>query len=70
MDKILQPNIKLEPCDGTGTSLKDAKIRNSRGLCAIQGCGKPVNRKNVWAIGYCCDDCHAIMLEALGKLPV
>lgn len=30
----------MEPGDGTGCSLQDAKVRNEKGLCAIQGCGK------------------------------
>jgi len=61
----MQPIMRLEPCDGTGSSLKDAKIRNSRGVCAIQDCGKPMNRSRVWAIGYCCDGCNSIMETAI-----
>jgi hypothetical protein len=38
---LMTPSFNIEPGDGTGSSLKDARIRNNNGICAITNCGKP-----------------------------
>jgi hypothetical protein len=56
---ILQPNWETQPGDGTGSSIADGKVRNQKGICAIQGCGKPMNKRNNMTVFGCfvCDAC-------------
>jgi hypothetical protein len=55
--KVIIPTFRLEPGDGSGCSLEDARVRNTKGICAIFGCGNPLSIKNYWVVGYVCDDC-------------
>ncbi len=40
---MLKPKWTIEPGDGTGCSLQDAKVRNDRGICAYLDCGQPLS---------------------------
>jgi hypothetical protein len=48
---IPRVSFSIEPGDGTGNSIKDAYVRNDRGLCARKDCGKPLSSSGIkWGI--------------------
>ncbi len=51
----LQPTFRLEPGDGTGNSLADARARNHQGQCGFPGCGKPVGDATFLGFRICAE---------------
>jgi len=70
MKYITSPSFDIEPGDGTGSSLKDARIRNDKNLCAMTNCGnsleenhQPMKHGLFLLCGKCLKkkDCEAII---------
>lgn len=64
----LVPVFRIEPGDGTGNSLADAKARNAKGLCAVINCGKPLSAECTWRFGQLCSACDAQWKQSLNTL--
>ena len=69
MKSLLKTTFRLEPGDGSGCSIKDAVVRNERGVCAMLECGKSITDDAVsyGLIQKLCPDCERIHLESLRK---
>jgi len=44
--KKIKTKWQMEPGDGTGSSIADARIRNEKGICALKDCNKKINKRS------------------------
>ena len=57
----MRPKFTLEPGDGTGCSIADARVRNNNGLCGMQSCGGKLGKdENMLGMFFIrlCDSCY------------
>lgn len=66
----LKATYKLEPGDGTGHSIADMRVRNARGICSFQGCGKKIkeNAESRGMYGELCDEHDAEIETSIKRL--
>ena len=55
---MLIPKFNIEPGDGTGNSIADAQVRNSKGICIVQDCNKLMIQEDdyYYFCGFLCEE--------------